>query len=373
MNEKLLKKLEDAQQWDTLILFEHHTIAERPDLLAYMCERAAKKRDDEGAIRLFECLLLAIEDVRADTLRKEDPPREKMTERQRQCEEVTKVEQASYAVALWRLTPEHRVGRWHDRETYESGNTKEPTLLAYKLRLIATIVGRWRETNSEEEAATLFARLEEILRRKDPGAEDLLANAMRDAKEHHAHRQRTMRGILKLLEGNGAIDPPGKSAAFTLWNAMMRTFETREVQALGAILQYLPLSSLGPSWSRDTDTGPMIQAVAEAAKISLKMHEAMRELRASLKLKRDVISEFRPAYRREHRRVDLSIGIRPGFTTKEHAENDFHDIFTELRDQMRDWVASKKGEENDVAVINLRVYWPVERGEPKFVRTIEIR
>lgn len=366
MNEKLLKKLEDEKQWDALGLFERHAVVDRPALLEETCLRAAKKHDDAGALRLLELLLLAVDDVHAEMLRKLDSEPAKMTERTRQSEDAATADKARRALELLRQSPAHREGRWHDRETYEEGKTKEPTLLKYKQRLLEIMAQRWRETPHETEAHGLLGALIEAYKRNDPsGAEDLLSNAFRATKEHYAQRVRAMRGVLRLIKETRC--DAEKHPARTLWLGLARTFDIRDLEKLGAILQHLPLSSLGTCWSRDTDAEPMIQAVARDAETYRKMHEAMRELRGVLNLNKGDFGDFAPVYPRPGL-VELSIGAKCGFSARGQEENDFHDLAAGLRDQVKAWRESRE----KTLSVKLRIYRPVQHGEPKLVRLFEL-
>ena len=361
MNEKLLKKLEDEKRWVELTLFEHHTIGERPDLLKEMiADRAVKRHDDEKALQMLDLLLLAIEDVHAEALRKEDPPREKLTERQRFHEEAAKADRACTALALWRLTPLCLEAPYHANGLWRDG--QDPILLKYKQKLLEIFVQRWQETDSDEEAETLFPGMLEAAKRKDYGGSDLLANAVREMKVHYEHRDRTLRGILRLISETSC---DGKDPASTLWVGLARTFTRRELAKVGNVLQHLVAFKVRKDWQHaETDNEPLILATAKAAEAYGKMHEVMCEMRNVLKLNKGSIHSFVPDYPHPSQ-AHLTIVISSSYSSKGQEENDFHDLATDIRDQARAWLKQREIEKKGTSMVKLIVQWPPVQYAPK--------
>ncbi len=359
MSDALLKKLTEDKRWAELGLFVRVPCEARPALVREMCGHAVRAEDEEGALRMLMLLTLAIEDV-----------------------EGSKPHAAwvRASVELWRLTPSYKeVPCRYDGEYRSSSRmetVRQPTLIKYKRVLIEDVIQRWRKTDSDTEAAFLLDVIVEMIKRQDPGGAEIMAELLKQKSDReHAHRNRFLEGVLRLSaeQGYGGA----RDMAQALWISLARTFDRQDLAVLAGVLKWLPLSNLWGSRIDDVAPTPMLEAVARDAEAYRKLHDAMRDLRAALKLSVGQIHSFTPKYWSQPPLVELSIGASKSWSSSGEEENDFHQLAHELRDQVQAWSAARLKGPDEAAALNrprikLKVFRPVQHGDPKLFREFTI-
>ncbi len=371
MREMLLGKLRAEKKWVELGLLESQEVHERPPLLRNLCECAAKAHDEDGALYLFDLLMIAVDDVQANALRAEGPPRENLSVRTRHYDEAAKTERSRCALTLWRSAPEFRESHCHNRDYFESGVTKEPTLLKYKQRLMQEVIARWHSTSSEDEAEAIDTVILEMMARQDAGGEDLLVAAFRNMPCSTSHRDRTLRAILKIISKTSSARK-GKDPVGVLWIGMVRSFSRKELVQIGSILCHVPLSGLETNSPSDLQTSPLIQAISRDAEAYRAMHDAMHSLKDALAPGPADIKAFIPTYPCL-RTVELSIAVAQNHCMPEQEECVFHDMLAALRTQICTWIDNRTRRGLETPTIKLRVFWPVSHAKPKFDCTVDLR
>jgi hypothetical protein len=336
----LLKKLEAEKRWSELELFARASREERPALIREMCGRAVKAEDDEGALRMLILLSMAIEDV----------------EGAKPFEAWVRA-----AIELWRLTPACK-----ESSKVETG--KLPVLIKYKTALIEDVIQRWRKTDSESEADLLLDVIVEMVKRQDPGLMEVMVDLLKKTPNDQpcAHRNRVVRGVLRLSAEQrcrGARD-----LAQGLWISVARTFSRQDLAGISGVLQWLPPNHPEGSSLDEVDSAPLFEAVAQAAKTYRKAHEAVCELRRSIRVGTSLsaIVTFAPSYL-PNGLTEISIGLSLGDRAEQEAA--FQKIAVEIHCHVLGWHIPRK---KDVRSVTLRVFCYAQSGGPELLRVFEL-
>lgn len=353
MSDTFLQKLKKDNDHALLDAYAGHAPAERLGRILQSCRTAAAAHDDAGALRLYELALLAVDDAH-------------------EGEEKRKERRALTAIDLYGDLPEFRKSReCVDRETYEMADVRNQTLVGLKARLLTDVAQRWSTTKERQEAASLARFLVAVAKKRDHHERLRLTEALRDATKSVWNKERTIALMTSFL---AETDVEGEQNPYrTLLVGVMRSFDRKEALSLATILIHLPLYRCG--WDELGGEAVMV-ALERDAEAYRGMHDAMRELKAALKLPTGRIQSFAPTYWSQPPLVELAIGASKSFSSRGEEENDFHQLAHDLRDQVQAWRTAwlkREGETPPPALrIKLKIFQPVQYGEPRLVRSFTV-
>lgn len=354
MSGTLLQKLRRDKEFALHDAYEPEVPAVRLGRILGSCRNAAAEHDDAGALKLYELALLAVDDVHPD-------------------DETRKAQRALTAIDLYRALPEFRKSReCVDRETYEMADVRNQTLVGLKKRILADVAARWSAAKTEDEANGLARFLVEVARKRDRHETERLTEALRDATKSVWKKERAIALMTRFL---AETDVDGEQNPFrVLLVGVMRSFGRDEALSLATLLLHLPFDARA-DWDGLRGDAVMV-ALERDAETYRGMHDAMRELKAALKLPTGRIQSFAPRYWSQPPLVELDIGASKSFSMRGEEENDFHQLAHDLRDQVQAWRTAwleRQGETPPPALrIKLKIFQPVTFGEPRLVRTFSV-
>ena len=351
MGEALLNKLRADVRYDTVDKLEPLSNEERTQPLISELLRGAKVHNEEGVKYVYGLLQLSLQDIVGrddeDGLRRLAASASEIFP---QLPEYKEVKEEQYGFA-------------GDREIVKK---KKPTLVELKKELLKSIANRWARTKDEDEATRLGHLL--VQAAKSSFHAVLVTEALHVATERVHHKERALR-----LMGRMALETTENEPTRKLLTGVMRTLGRHEIEKLVPLLVQLPFDDLNGRYGA-LPPDALLDAITDMAEGYRLMHLAMEGLRGTLQAGNRLGSEvkiFAPTYRPQGR-MKLDIGVT---SWSDHdKENKFHEMAQKVHDQIKEWLEARKAAKNDdVDFISLRVFWPVQRGEPKLVRTFDIR
>lgn len=354
-NHTLLQKLRDDASWEGFDAVSQLRPADAVETVRRWLARAAETHDDKNALRLYDLLLLAVDDAH-------------------EGEERRKTERTLIAIDIYRGLPEFRKSReCVDRETYEMADVRNQTLDGLKKRILADVALRWSTTKDDDEVPRLAGFLIEVAKKRDRHALDRLTEALKEATKSVWKKERALLLMARFL---AETDADGERSPFrTLLIGVMRSLSARDALPLSMILVQLPFDAKSGGWN-ELGGDAVMAALERDAEEYRHLHVVMTELRKALKIDRGNIRGFAPSYPRPGQ-VELTIVASPSYSSRGHEENDFHDLASALRDQARDWLKARQATHQDAPAVKLAVQWPLGEyatrdAPPRFQRLFEL-
>lgn len=356
-NHTLLQKLRNDASWEGFDAVSQLRPADAVETVRRWLARAAETHDDKNALRLYELLLLAVDDAH-------------------EGEERRKTERALIAIDIYRGLPEFRKSReCVDRETYEMADVRNQTLDGLKKRILADVALRWSTTKDDDEVPRLAGFLIEVAKKRDRHALDRLTEALKEATKSVWKKERALMLMGRFLS---ETDADGERSPFrTLLIGVMRSFSARDALPLSMILVQLPFDAA--SGGRNELGGDAVMAALERDAAEYRhMHVVMTELRKALKVvDRGTMHVFAPSYPKPGQ-VELTIVASRSFSMRGEEENDFYVLAGVLREQARDWLKARQASHQDAPAVKLLVRYPPvgyapKDAPPRYQRTFDLR
>lgn len=357
-----LDALKAAKQWGLHAHVRGLDAEQRLSVARRCVSEAAAAKDEETAIQQLDLLRLAFDDVQAAALQKEGiASSEAYRDRMYRLQETACAEFAAEAISLWMETPSAQEAPWRPGE---SRITYVPTLVEYKRKLMELIVQRWRVTDDAAEADSFLDAIIAVMKR-DLGAYEFLSLAIRETKGPTRHRDRTLRGILRMIAetAEGGKEDPAKA----LWLGIARDFNRHELQALAGVLRHVPMANLHQCWTRGYKAQPMLDAVAREAERYRMLHDLIGELRGALVPKKGKLHASEAAYPRADV-AEIMLVVIPDTQHADKLKEEFDDTFADLRGQAARWLAALKKKRG----IDLEMHLTVSFHGLKLSRTTDI-
>jgi hypothetical protein len=354
--DKLFTKLQAQKAWSEMLFLEPLTHDQRVERLTACCRTAAQSLDEEACLRFYELLCIAIEDahdrIAAAALERSD---RSAVEISGLLEDDCQAQIARTAASLWQATPASAEEIHPGSPGSSAMRRVAPTLIAYKRKLLETVLSRIRHTASTEETDELFGVFVAAARRKDSGAAPMIAELFKASPHRIRYRERALRSLIRYMLETRDVEGAGTAVIRSMFSGVADSFRTSDIPSLSALLTHVPLDRLGAGERMLSGSG-MVKALTRDAGRYRRAYDALCDLSTSLTPKVGRIEAFEAEFASPEK-VLLRIKIGFGDAKLTLEEMDIVDEVSEdLESQIRAWQEGRVSASRPMLEIALEVH-----------------